>query len=420
MALQIRRGTESDRTSNGSFNSFLPAQGELVYTTDQKELWVGDGSTYGGIRVAPVRSVNGLTGTVALTSDNITQGSTNKYYSSSQAQQDAATALINGTSTGITFSYNSSTHTINAVVANSTALASVQGDANPALGGTLSLNSFGINGTGTINITGNITATTYQGAIKTDSITPLTATVFYGGTSAPLTVRGISAGNANVNLEVAASNGTSASPTNTAAGNLLGGFKTTGYYGGGFKTAVQISTQWASDADLTTTFPKSTIVFATGNNTASQVTASATLDGNGTFTPRILQVQSYPSTAYPAGGSITTLGTVVITGTAGQFSCSATTLSVGGTVTITGTLGGTGSISGYTTGTTYYIIATNGSTTFTLSTTTNGSGVTTTAGTPTGLTYSALLPQKGMIIFDSTTNHFVGYNGTAWVQFTGP
>jgi hypothetical protein len=29
-------------------------------------------------------------------------------------------------------------------------------------------------------------------------------------------------------------------------------------------------------------------------------------------------------------------------------------------------------------------------------------------------------PAKGMIIFDSTTNHFYGYNGTSWVAFTGP
>jgi hypothetical protein len=29
-------------------------------------------------------------------------------------------------------------------------------------------------------------------------------------------------------------------------------------------------------------------------------------------------------------------------------------------------------------------------------------------------------PAKGTIIFDSTANHFYGYNGTSWVQFTGP
>jgi len=85
-----------------------------------------------------------------------------------------------------------------------------------------------------------------------------------------------------------------------------------------------------------------------------------------------------------------TLSGVAITGTAGQFSCAASSLAlaVGQSITISGTYGGTGSISGYTNPTTYYIITTNSSTTFTLSTTAGGSGVTTTAGTPTGLTYT--------------------------------
>jgi len=157
MALQIRRGTEAQR---GAMTTPL-AQGELIYTTDQKDLWAGDGVTNGGTQIAPVKSVNGLTGTVALTTDNVTQGNTNKYYSTSQAQIDAASALIsgNGTNTGITFSYNSGTHTISAVVTAVGGLSSVQGDANPALGGTLSLNNHNINGTGNIGITGSITGT---------------------------------------------------------------------------------------------------------------------------------------------------------------------------------------------------------------------------------------------------------------------
>lgn len=85
-----------------------------------------------------------------------------------------------------------------------------------------------------------------------------------------------------------------------------------------------------------------------------------------------------------------TISGVTITGTAGQFSCTASSISlaVGQSLAISGTYGGTGSITGYTNPTTYYIIATNGSTTFTLSTTAGGAGVTTTAGTPTGLTYT--------------------------------
>ena len=51
MALQIRRGTEAER------QTITPAAGEPIFTTDTKKIYVGDGSTEGGIEVgfhAPV------------------------------------------------------------------------------------------------------------------------------------------------------------------------------------------------------------------------------------------------------------------------------------------------------------------------------------------------------------------------------
>jgi hypothetical protein len=106
-------------------------------------------------------------------------------------------------------------------------------------------------------------------------------------------------------------------------------------------------------------------------------------------------------------GSFGYLTGVTITGTAGQFSCSASsvTFTVNQQLTISGTFGGTGSISGYTDPTTYFIIATNGSTTFTLSATYGGAAITTTAGTPTGLTYTAApsLSKVGLFTAVGTT-----------------
>lgn len=90
---------------------------------------------------------------------------------------------------------------------------------------------------------------------------------------------------------------------------------------------------------------------------------------------------------FTAAAAATVTG-VAITGTAGQFSCTGTTLTVGEALLISGTYGGTGSITGYSDPTTYYIIATNGTTTFQLSLTRGGAAITTTAGTPTGLTYT--------------------------------
>jgi hypothetical protein len=86
-----------------------------------------------------------------------------------------------------------------------------------------------------------------------------------------------------------------------------------------------------------------------------------------------------------------TLAGMAVTGTGGQFSCTATTLTVNQAIVITGTNTGNGSIIGYSTGTTYYIIATNGSTTFTLSTSIGGSAITSTAGTLVGLTFTTYL-----------------------------
>jgi len=45
MPLKLRRGTDSNRSS------ITPAEGEPIFTTDTKKLYVGDGSTAGGIAI---------------------------------------------------------------------------------------------------------------------------------------------------------------------------------------------------------------------------------------------------------------------------------------------------------------------------------------------------------------------------------
>jgi hypothetical protein len=114
-------------------------------------------------------------------------------------------------------------------------------------------------------------------------------------------------------------------------------------------------------------------------------------------------------------GTGTTLASVQITGTGGQFSCTATTLYVGERITISGTFGGTGSISGYANPTTYRISATNGTTTFTLQTT-GGSAIVTTAGTPTGLTYSLLTFISSAQTITSITPSYVTISSTPYTR----
>jgi len=86
-----------------------------------------------------------------------------------------------------------------------------------------------------------------------------------------------------------------------------------------------------------------------------------------------------------------TISGAVISGTGGQFTCTATTIAVNNLITISGTLTGTGTITGYSNPTTYKVSAITGSgsavTGFTL-TTTGDAAIVTTAGTTTGLTFS--------------------------------
>jgi hypothetical protein len=44
--IKVLRGLEAHRPSK------IPEEGELLYTTDTKKLWVGDGTTNGGIAVS--------------------------------------------------------------------------------------------------------------------------------------------------------------------------------------------------------------------------------------------------------------------------------------------------------------------------------------------------------------------------------
>ena len=55
MALRLRRGTDAQR------QLITPAEGELIYVTDTKDIYVGDGTTLGGVLVtAGINDLNDL------------------------------------------------------------------------------------------------------------------------------------------------------------------------------------------------------------------------------------------------------------------------------------------------------------------------------------------------------------------------
>jgi len=158
----------------------------------------------------------------------------------------------------------------------------------------------------------------------------------------------------------------------------------------------------------------STSAITAAYGSAISATRSDFLIPNSTATGSGIAVNDVLSIA----GTGTTLASVQITGIAGQFSCTATTLFTGEKITITGSYGGGGSISGYTTGTQYFIVATNGSTTFTLSSTFGGAGITTTAGTPTGLTYTLQTFISGGQTIASITPSYVTISATPYTRIT--
>lgn len=69
--IRLRRGTDTQRT-DGTLGT--PLEGEPCFTTDQKTLFIGDGSTAGGVPATKPASVCQL---IAVTSQNINASTTN-------------------------------------------------------------------------------------------------------------------------------------------------------------------------------------------------------------------------------------------------------------------------------------------------------------------------------------------------------
>ena len=151
MALRIRRGPTADRTTV----TFL--EGELIYDTDQKAVYIGDGVAAGGL---PVTS-----------------------FTAEDAQDAAAAMFLNGTHANIAFNYNDTSNSIDATVTLDGGLLNIVEDLTPQLGGNLDLNSFKITGAGNIETTGDVTiigdvsATEFSGPLVGDVSGDLTGTV---------------------------------------------------------------------------------------------------------------------------------------------------------------------------------------------------------------------------------------------------
>jgi Major tropism determinant N-terminal domain len=335
MSLRIRRGTDTQRTS------IVFDAGELIYTTDTKRLFVGDGITSGGTDPVQNLAGNGLSYNQStkhldvvltpFTTDGLTEGSNNKYFTNQRAQDAFGALVANGTFSGVTVQYDSVNHALNITVAGD--YDAVVNDTNPQLGGNLSLNGHNIGGTGNISITGNITANsgtvtagTFNGTLNGGVNTGTSTHYIQNSALIPLIVRGITTGSRGQvpNSVFSGSRGTVASPLTTQAGDYLSSINLSGYVNGLDLSAVGLTAQWDPSANFTDAEPASNLYITTGGGSTFNVLS---FNYKGVLNAPIFKATSYATGSYPTS------------------------------------------------------------------------------------------PEKGWIIFDSTVNHFFGYNGTSWQQF---
>ena len=88
MSFKIRRGLNSERLA------IIPLEGEIVYATDTKLVYVGDGATYGGVLVGLV------SGNISISSNVFQQtlvgGNLNYVLNSTIPDENRIFVIVNG------------------------------------------------------------------------------------------------------------------------------------------------------------------------------------------------------------------------------------------------------------------------------------------------------------------------------------
>lgn len=323
MALQLRRGSDAERIA------ITFAEGELVYTTDTKKIWIGDGTTAGGLNVtaevelSPSQlnknlnlnnfTING-TGTIDITGDISTTGNLSVIGN--------ITDVVDITITG-NFNTTGSIASVADITASGTISGSFSGDGSlltnlPINGNVYQIDvkatddstivdsatktfsgSFVGDGSQLTNLPiqpgGFINGATYNLTVSADDATVLvnSATKEFNTSGITITDNRIVNRSSNdleifselfnnstltVSVPVGGSfrlnayNGTYQNKTNTVPGNLLNNIRFGGHVDGSNKLVGGILSSWGSTADFNTANPASSVVIYAGNNTASPST----------------------------------------------------------------------------------------------------------------------------------------------------
>ena len=187
---------------------------------------------------------------------------------------------------------------------NSTIAVSVSTDTVPSLGGNLDLATHNIFGTGEINISGSISATSFTGAVNTGIVTAGTPTVdgqlrVTTHTSSPyLNLTGLTSGSNPSWIDMAVSRGTHAAPTSTQAGDQLGGLILKGYATTDYARAVALA-GLADGAPVSGKVPgKFAVVTTNATGTGDNY---LTFDSYGVMNAPVVKLSGYATGSLPSG-----------------------------------------------------------------------------------------------------------------------
>ena len=259
MALRLRRGTDSER------QLITPVEGELIYTTDTKLLYAGDGSTVGGTLVTGAGGGGSLS-LNSLTDTDLTGASNNDILTYVSASNKWEAVSVPGVG-----------------VLGLNDISGVFMPSTPTNGDILKYD--GINFTAQplseafseqqnykINLV-NVSLARIASIVPYNANTPVTINNDNG---TPLQVVSVTTGNLGgfPLTEYLSVKGTLATPQSVAAGDVIGGWKITGYdsISADGKVAALWVSAFASDAVVTDAYPKSTgqLLVSKGGNSYNQ------------------------------------------------------------------------------------------------------------------------------------------------------
>jgi Major tropism determinant N-terminal domain len=314
MALQIRRGTSS------TLSSVTPAEGELLYTTDTNRVYIGGktGGTgnlvAGGIPLVGVSSVAGRTGAISLNTDDIAEGVNvgKQYFTANRASDAVGAMLAAGTLSGLTVSYNSTTHAI--TITNTNVIQSGTVQTINGVAGYSPIAYWAANGTAlspSSSLLWNETSNILQNINGTFTIVANNA-----GRNIVTLDTYISSASTNY-LNFRKARGTNISPAIITTGDFLGGVTFSGYDGTVYQTTASIQSRTSLTTPTTSSIMPGLLEFYTSDSltAAGTLVKRVTIDSTGQ-----LHIGPFYSSDTTGTGQISLRQTVSSSGSSGLLS----------------------------------------------------------------------------------------------------